>query len=527
MDRSGNFRRVAAAALCLLCAGVAHAQRKPSPSVSQRVVAAGEHRPDVAAFAARVESLLTKPGAAKGHWGVLVVDAETGEQLYARNSERFFLPASNAKLFTTALALATLGPDYRFRTTLETRGTLDSYGRLRGDLVLVGRGDPNLSNRKFPFVKKEEREGPPEKVLAELVDGLAARGVQQIEGDIVADESFFKAERYPSGWEIDDMLWSYGAAISALAVNDNVIILELRPGAREGDPLWFGVEPSAGYYTIQNEARTGAKGSERKLEVRREPGSKLIYVGGTMPLDAQPHKLEIAVEDPAEHAAVLLKRLLEARGVRVYGEPRARQTPDPGPSAATVLAEHISLPLIEDVRLTNKISQNLHAELLLRVAAREKAGATDLEAALVFAQDFFLRAGIPEGDVILSDGSGLSRRDLVTPQAVVSLLAYVARQPWAEAFRSTLPVPGEDGTLADRMKNTAASGHVWAKTGSVEHANALSGYATTLRGEKLLFALFGNQHALKNHDGTAVLDAICVAMVEELGSPARRKEKKP
>ncbi|MGB2670464.1 MAG: D-alanyl-D-alanine carboxypeptidase, partial [Candidatus Acidiferrum sp.] len=167
-----------------------------------------------ARFGARVDALLGAMPASKGDWGLLIVDAQTGETLYAKNPDSYFVPASNMKLFTTALALAKLGPDYKFHTTLETRGTISPEGRLSGDLILVGRGDPNLSNRKFPFDLKEEFDGPPEKTLAELLDGLIAHGVKEIAGDVIGDDSYFPRDRYPNGWEIDDMVWEYGAAIS-------------------------------------------------------------------------------------------------------------------------------------------------------------------------------------------------------------------------------------------------------------------------------------------------------------------------
>ncbi len=519
----------AAALAVLLLASAAAAQQSPE----------AKPRGDIARFAARVEAVLAKAGAEKGYWGVLVRDASTGETLYALNAQRYFAPGSSAKLFTIALAMATLGPDYRFRTTIETRGAVDRSGRLRGDLVLVGRGDPNLSSRRFPFQKHAERDGAADKILAALADAVLARGIRQIEGDIVADDSYFPYERFPSGWAIDDMMWGYGAAVSALAIHDNTISLTLGPGEREGDPAWFDVQPWAGDYAFQNEVRTGPAGSEWKPEVARAPGSRLFALGGTIPLRGEPRLLSLAVEDPADHAAQLLLRLLEARGVRVYGQARARHlspvgspgAPDSSAGAATVLAEHISVPLGEALRLAGKISQNLHTELLLRAAAREKAGTSTTEAALIFAEDFFKSIGIDEGDVVLFDGSGLSRRDLVTPQAEVKLLQYVAQQPWGDAFRSTLPIAGEDGTLAERMKNTPAAGRIWAKTGTLEHANALAGYATSVRGEKLVFAILGNNHNLRGNAATSVVDAICVAMVEELGTPpanapAPRPEKK-
>ena len=506
------------------------AQSRPPKSAKSR---AGKQsvepigRADVEHFRQRAEAALSATGPDKGAWGVLVTDAATGEVLYARNADAYFMPASNAKLFTTALALATLGPDYRVRTTLASNGTLDASGVLSGDLVLIGRGDANLSNRKFPYDKKDEREGPPEKVFAELAAAVAARGVKEVTGDVVADDSMFQHEKFPSGWLVDDILWSYGAAVSAITVEDNTFTLDLRPGAHEGDPARYDAGLAGDFYTVENSVSTAGRGSEEKLAVARDPGSRLIRVSGTMPLDASTRRLTIAIEEPAEYAANLLARLLETHGVKIDGHPRARHSAEPAVDAAlpqTVLAEHTSVPLLDEVRLTNKNSENLHAELLLLLAAHEKAGATNYEDAMKFAADFFRAAGIADGDVALSDGSGLSRKDLVTPRAVVQLLGYAAKQPWGEWYRSTLPVAGQDGTLSERMKNTPAAARVFAKTGTIGHGNALSGYATTLRGAHLLFSILGNNNNLHAQDANKVIDAICVAMVEEIGPEEKKKQ---
>ncbi len=508
------------------------AQSRPSKPESSRAGAANSKsaaRADVERFRQRAEAALSAAGPDKGAWGVLVTDAATGEVLYARNSGGYFMPASNAKLFTTALALATLGPDYRVRTTVASSGTIDTNGVLIGDLVLTGRGDANLSNRKFPYGKKEEREGPPEKVFAEFADAVVARGVKEVTGDVIADDSMFQHEKFPSGWLVDDILWSYGAAVSAIAVNDNTFFLEVRPAANEGEPAPYEAGLAADFYSIDNLIHTGARGSEEKLAVARDPGSRVIHLSGTMPLDAQTRRLTIAIEEPAEYAASLLARLLEGRGVKIDGTPRARHAGGPPVEAAAppmVLAEHTSVPLSDDIRLTNKNSENLHAELLLLLSAHEKAGASDYEDALKFASDFFRAAGIADGNVALSDGSGLSRKDLVTPRAVVQLLRYAAAQPWGDLYRSTLPVAGEDGTLSDRMKNTPAADRIFAKTGTIGHGNALSGYATTLRGERLLFSILGNNNNLHAQDANKVIDAICVAMVEELGPAPQTKKRK-
>jgi D-alanyl-D-alanine carboxypeptidase/D-alanyl-D-alanine-endopeptidase (penicillin-binding protein 4) len=317
------------------------------------------------------------------------------------------------------------------------------------------------------------------------------------------------------------MLWSYGAAVSAIAINDNAFTLELRPGLLPGDPATYSVDPASDFYTIENLIRTTPRGSEQDLTVSREPGTRLIRVTGTMPVGGPARRLTISIEAPAEYAANLLARLLNSRGIPIMGTARARHAGDPALSASrpaeNMLAEHISLPLSEDIRLTNKNSENLHAELQLLLTAHEKSGATTYAEAEKIATDFFRRAGIADGDVALEDGSGLSRRDLVTPRAVVQLLRYASTQPWGELYRSSLPVAGEDGTLADRMKNTPAAGHIIAKTGTSGHVNSLSGYATTLLGTHLIFSVLGNNNSIHAQAADVVLDAIAVAMVEELG----------
>jgi len=501
-------------------AGVAQG-RTPAEQAGVRSTAKStEARGDIARFADRVQAALASAGGDKAYWGLLVSDADSGEVLYSVNAGRYFVPASNTKLFTTVMALATLGPDFRIRTTVESAGERDSLGCLTGDLVLVGRGDANLSNLVFPFVDRIERSGPAEKALADLADQVVAAGVKEISGDVVADDSYFLPERYPPGWTIDDAVWSYGAAVSALAIHDNFISVDLRPGSSIGAPLAYSAAPWPGVYAIRNDTLTTAAGTEPKLRLERDTDSQSFHLTGTLPLDAPARQLQLAVSQPAENAAAILMQLLQARGVRVDGHSRARHG-DRGaqPQTATtmhVIAEHISPPLLQDVRLTNKMSLNLHAELLLRVAAKEKAGATTLDDALGFATQFRQGIGISPDDVQLTDGSGLSRGDLVTPQSVVQLLAYALRQPWGSDFLATLPVAGQDGTLENRMRGTAAAGQVRAKTGLVEHVNSLSGYATSRRGAHLLFSIFGNNTGTHGRDALNVVDAISVAIVEEL-----------
>jgi serine-type D-Ala-D-Ala carboxypeptidase/endopeptidase (penicillin-binding protein 4) len=479
------------------------------PSSSRRAGAATER------FSQRAESLLSADPVRRGEWGLKIIDAATGETLFEKNADNYFVPASNMKLLTTALALDKLGVDYRFRTTLETNGKLAASGALVGDLILVGRGDPNLSNRKFPFDTKEEFEGEPEHVLAELADAVLARGVKEIHGDIVGDDSYFPRERYPDGWEIDDMVWEYGAAISAIVVNDNTVTLTLTPGERAGDPVTDAVEPATPEFTVKNAVTTSAAGVKPDLRLTREPGSESVVVTGTMPARGASRKLLLAIQEPAQHAATLLGKLLADRGVKFHGKIRAMHDPDPSAGSRTVLAEHLSLRLGDTVKLVNKISQNLHTEVLLRTAARQLGTWTTPEELAKFPEEFYLRAGIADGDVVQSDGSGLSRHDMVTPRAFVALLQFAQKQTWFPAFYASLPVAGADGTLSERMKSSLMAGRVHAKTGSVTHVRALSGYAETPGGRRLIFSFLANNQNSKNHETHDAIDALSQAMLEE------------
>jgi len=485
--------------------------RPSAPGISQMTLRPAE------LFAARAQVLLGTGQTSKGEWGLLITDAKTGEVLFEQNADRYFVPASNMKLFTTALALAKLGRDYRFQTTLEALALPSADGKVESPLFLVGRGDPNLSNRKLPYAQKEEFDGPPERAIAELADALAAKGVKEISGDIVGDDSYFPRERYPNGWEIDDMVWEYGAAISAIVVDDNTVQLVLTAGEKAGDRVEAVVSPTTPEFVVDNEVITSAIGVKADLTLKREPGSNLVTILGTLPAKSAPRKLTLAIQEPALHAAAMLKRLLEERGIKVDGMPRALSFPPGPPTSETrvVLAEHLSIPLGDSVRLVNKISQNLHTEMLLRTAARQRGIWTTPEDPVNFPADFYAVAGIPPGDVVQTDGSGLSRHDLVTPRALVALLLYAQKQPWFGDYYGSLPVAGVDGTLEDRMKNSIAAGRLHAKTGSVEHVRTRAGYAELPSGRRLVFSFMSNNMGSKSHEATDALDALSIAMMEE------------
>src|SRR5712691_6631618 len=489
----------------------------------------------------RIATILSQPDLTRGFWGIEVVSLSNGKTLFAQNADKLFTPASNTKLFTTAAALALIGPDYNFRTTVETNGTLDKHGRLIGDLVLVGRGDPNLSGRELPYLLRTERNEHPIHVLEQLADELVQKGVKYVDGDLIADDSYFAFERYGEGWSQDDLVWGDGAPVSALTINDNVVFVNILPGDRVGERAFVSITPFADYYRIDNRIITTPGGTQRKIFINREPGSTQLTLWGNVPLDDAGASEDLAIEDPAEFAATLFRGLLQTRGISVYGRQRTRHTelaslstftvtasaPARGgdepmrslQNQALVLASYQSKPLVEDVRVINKVSQNLHAEILLRLLGREKGTAGTVEGGLEVLRGFLTQASVPADQYLFYDGSGLSRQNLVTPHAVVQLLRYAAEQPWGNVYRSTFPVSGVDGSLSDRFKNTKLQGRVNGKTGSLGGVKALSGYAKTDKGEQVVFSILSNNFNLPNKRVTDTIDRIVEAIVADAPAP--------
>ncbi|HKS72295.1 MAG TPA: D-alanyl-D-alanine carboxypeptidase/D-alanyl-D-alanine-endopeptidase [Terriglobales bacterium] len=485
----------------------------------------------------RIAGLLAQTDVARGFWGIEVAAVPSGKVLYALNSDKLFTPASNTKLFTTAAAFALIGPDYTFQTTVETLGTLDKHGRLTGDLVLVGRGDPNLSGRELPYALHTERNDHPIQVLEQLADNLVQKGVKYIDGDIIADDSYFAFERYGEGWSQDDLVWADGAPVSALTINDNVVFVSVLPADRAGDRAFVSITPFADYYRIDNRIITTPAGTARDIHINREPGSTLLTLWGNMPLDDGGANEALAIEDPAEFAATLFRQLLEARGIAVYGQQKTHHTElaslstvsvtalaparggdEPTRSLQTkplVLASYQSKPLIEDLRVINKVSQNLHAEILLRLLGREKGSAGTVEGGLEVLTGFLNKVGIPRDQYLFYDGSGLSRQNLVTPNAIVKLLLYASGQPWANSYRDTLPLSGVDGSLAGRFKNAAEQGRIYAKTGSLGGVKTLSGYAITDRGNRVAFSILSNNSNLPTKRVTDTIDSIVEAVLAD------------
>jgi D-alanyl-D-alanine carboxypeptidase/D-alanyl-D-alanine-endopeptidase (penicillin-binding protein 4) len=483
-----------------------------------------------------IAEILSDPDTARGFWGIYAVSLDTGRQIFALNQDKLFTPASNTKLFTTAAVFALIGPDYRFKTTVETMGSVDKYGRLNSDLILVGRGDPNLSGRTLPYNLHTERKAQSIQVLQNLADQLVQHGLKYIDGDVIADDSYFVFERYGEGWSQDDLAREWGAPVSALTINDNVIFINIMPADRPGERAFLSITPFPEYYKIDNRVMTTPQGTgPRTVSINREPGSNQLTFWGNIPQDDPGFGEALAIEDPADFSARLFRQLLEERGVTIYGRARTHHTelastetfsvtsmasgggdttrpPNPAP---LVLASYQSQPVTQDLRVINKVSQNLHAELMLRLLGKEKGTSGSIEGGLEVLRGFLVNAGIKADQFVFFDGSGLSREDLVTPQAIVSILRYCHQQPWGQTYADTLPVAGVDGSLADRFRNTTAAKVVHAKTGSLSHVYSLAGYATTQSGEPIVFAVMTNNNTMTTKKALDTIDQIVVRLVDD------------
>jgi len=516
---------------------------KPAAASSTAPSAAPAVSPAVQQLQTRIAALLNSPDLGHGFWGIEVSSLATGETLYSQNPDKLFTPASNTKLFVTAAALALIGPDYKFRTTVETTGTLDRYGRLNGDLLLVGHGDPNLSGRALPYDGHTQRNEDPLQALETLADALVAKGVKFIDGDVVADDSFFAFERYGEGWSQDDLVWADGAPVSALAINDNSVFVKILPADRPGEKAFVSLNPFGDYYRIDNRIVTTPAGTARKFFVNREPGSTIVTLWGNLPLDDPGTTEALAIEEPAGFAADLFRQLLEKRGIVIYGHDRTRHTelaslstftataiaPSRGGSEdpprpldrlvrsdqPITLASYESKPLADDVRVINKISQNLHAEILLRLLGRERGNAGTVQGGLEVLRQFLTQAGVASDQYVFFDGSGLSRQNLVTPQAIVQLLRYASSQPWGADYKASFPVAGVDGSLAERLTTPRLQKRVMAKTGSLSGVRALSGYATTDSGQTVVFSILSNNLNIPAKRVTDTIDHIVEAIVED------------
>ncbi len=470
-------------------------------------ITAAAHAATLETIQSKIAQCLKRPGIRSAAWGIEIYDPATSKVVLAVNPDKTFLPASVLKVVTTATALEKLGPDFRFRTGVYTNGSMQPDGTLVGDVILVGRGDPNLVDPARELLEKP--------ALQELAESLQASGVRRVEGNVYGDDSYFEFTTHGKGWTAQDLRSVYGAPINALCLNNNVIWVHVRP-SRLNQLVHVSVEPQTSYFQIRNVGVTGSARSRRSLYARVIPGTTRLVVSGVLPA-GQSYSQDILLERPAEAAATMLREEMKRVGITVDGSVRVNHLGDVSPEERrkwTLIAEHQSPPLIRALEIINKRSLNLHAEMLLRVLGAEFGGAGTDEAGLKVVKDFLQSAGISDDDKIrLNDGSGLSRENLITPRFQTSLLMFLSTRPYFEMFLNTLAVSGTDGTLRNRLAEKQVKGVIHAKTGTLGNVASLSGYMTTKSGRSLIFSIFANNIRASVSRVRRTIDEICALFV--------------
>jgi D-alanyl-D-alanine carboxypeptidase/D-alanyl-D-alanine-endopeptidase (penicillin-binding protein 4) len=467
----------------------------------------------------QLDAQLNESRFAQAQWGVLVVSLDSGKILFQHNADKLMQPASNAKLYTAALALDRLGPDYRIKTSFYAAAKPGSDGVLHGDLIVYGRGDPSFSARF--------NDGDYKKALQPAVDAFRAAGIKQIDGDLVGDESFFRGPPYGSDWTWDDLQNYYGAPASALSFQDNVIDLLFTPGETVGAPCQILTMPATTFVTFSNRTETAETNGRARIQIYRPLGRNLAYVWGRVPLGSTGQADAVSVNDPALWFVTMLKEALAQNGIVVSGAVRQmnwldRETTPLDLSKLAEVASVQSPPLAEIVKRTLKPSENLYAQLLLlqvgakAVESSDESDSSTEQAGVAEMRKFLRLAGIDPGLALLDEGSGLSRACLVTPGATVKLLRFVSHHRHRDAFIDALPIAGVDGTLRNRFKGTPAEGNVRAKTGSLGYVDTLSGFLTDAGKEKLIFSIMLDNYreTSPEHNGRAEIDKLVRKLVD-------------
>ncbi len=460
-----------------------------------------------------IDQLIDKSDSAKARWGVFVMSLQDGRILYSHDGDKLFTPASNMKIYPTAIALDLLGADFRWRTSVYASTQPTPDGVINGDVILYGRGAPDLASKTG---------------LTALADQMQQRGVHRVHGKIIGDESYFRGEQYGIGWQWNDLQWYYGAQPSALSVDENAVEVTLGPGNKSASPASVVITPNDSRLALTNNATTGERDVQTSIGIKRSLSNNDVVVWGEFPIGGHAYSAFLSIHNPALRAATIFKQLLDARGIQVDGDVETRDFRAPesnrfDPQKAIELAYLDSAPLANIVRTTNKESNNLYAELILRTIGKEK-GATvpdpnpqkdatrgDDEAGIAVIKRWLSDHGINAISLALHDGSGLSRLDLITPETTARMLASAAQASWRQSFYDSLPVAGHDGTLQGRLVNL--TGRIVAKTGSLTYDHSLSGYATTRSGNILVFSIICND-ATDQTRPVRTIDAIAGRIAE-------------
>jgi serine-type D-Ala-D-Ala carboxypeptidase/endopeptidase (penicillin-binding protein 4) len=465
----------------------------PAPTASPTpVISSGQTIFDLQA---KIRQSMARPELRRGSVGIKVVSLDTGKVVFEENAEKYFMPASNMKSFTVAAAMEKLSPNFRFTTSVFAAAQPDANGTIKGDLTIYGRGDISFSTA---FYDNDYYKG-----LDNLADKIVQAGVKRIEGNLIGDESYFTGSPIPTGWEWDDLQWYYGAEVSALPLNDNALDLSVKPSSI-GAPCIVRVLPFNPVVRIINTCTTTARGVVRTLAIKKDLDQNVLEISGTLPVGDEGFDKPVTVSHPAELFVALLKQRLEQKGVVVTGQTRVVGTKEKAALAVASTVSPVQITQLESLPFslvaakTMKPSQNLYTETILwalgeQLGSQNNSKSTSAERGIAVVRSFLNEIGIAPDGIIQYDGSGLSRHNLVTPSALVTLYSYMAKQSrYSGAWLDSLTVGGVDGTLISRFKGAKTRGNVRGKTGTIDQVSALSGYVTTSGGERLVFSIIVN-----------------------------------
>jgi D-alanyl-D-alanine carboxypeptidase/D-alanyl-D-alanine-endopeptidase (penicillin-binding protein 4) len=452
-----------------------------------------------------MEDIFNDPNFSNANWGVLIQSLETGEYFYKRNEDKLFIPASNLKLFTTSAGLFLLGADYRFSTNVYMKGYIDG-SVLKGDLVIQGRGDPTISSR---FYNNDMY-----RVYSAWADSLLELGIDEITGNIIGDDNLFDDKNLGEGWAWDYESYWYSAPSGAVSFNDNTVDIIITFD-NETQKAKISILPDSRYIIVKNNITVVPQDSLTSIDVYRERGTNFVSVHGTLKINSDTIKTFVTVNNPTQYSMVVLSEVLKRRGITIGGFPMdVDDIAKPLEySGMQKLFSFNSPQLKEIIKVVNKNSQNFYAEQLLKTIGLETYNYGSIENGVKAAERVFQEMGINTENMIIVDGSGLSRLNLITPRHIISLLSYMYKSKYFISFFNSLPIAGVDGTLGMRMKNTKAENKVRAKTGYLEAVRSLSGYAFTGDNEPVVFSILVNNFNVPVKLAENLQDLVCLRLV--------------
>lgn len=495
-QKTSSFLRSIAFVLCLFAPFGAHGQSTLPPALKSLLAQAQTDTVGVRGLAelrADLASIMNDSLLSSASVALYVTSLKTKEVLFSQNELKAMVPASNMKIISSAAAMDYLGADFTYTTTLFLDGLLKkSSGEFVGNVIIRGAGDPSMSTYFYD---------DPLSILRQWCGVLDSLGVRSIRGNLVGDDSYFSDDPWGQGWSWDDFPYAFASQISALSFNDNKVDVVVKPAFSIGQPAEIKVIPSTNYVNVVNTVKTVPRDSAASVSVTRQSYSNIIYVSGTIAADTSEsaaRTTSVAVDNPTLFTVSLFKKMLEEQGIVVRGGMfDAKQWGDKIAYAEMrPVCYHTSPPLRDIARIENTISHNLCAEQIWRTAAKEFSGKGNADKAADMTRQFGIKSGVSFKGASLSDGSGLSRFNLISPKHIADVLTAVYSSKNRTAFMRSLAVPGERGTLQNRLKGTIAEKNLKAKTGTLTNVSALSGYITTRDQEPLVFSMMFNGYTL-------------------------------